>query len=109
MIDFSDIQTVPFPMHASPNGHVIQEWNLFWFNPYLNFVSRAPLFWLNNFISFRFWKLPSIGGHFDSSPGQTPTGTSQKQVNSTFFKFELFIASVKIQWKPFRMTTHQDN
>ena len=26
-----------------------------------------------------------------------------------FFKFELFIASVKIQREPFRMTIHQDN
>ena len=26
-----------------------------------------------------------------------------------FFEFELLIASVKIQWEPFKMTIHQDN
>ena len=66
--------------------------------------------WLNNFVLFRFWKFYSRGGHFDSSSDQTQTGTSQGSVNSAFFfKFELFIASVKIQWEPFRMTIHQDN
>ena len=106
---FSHIQIVVFPWHASPNGHVIQEWNLFWFRSYLNFVPPVPWRWLNNFILFHFWKLPSHGSHFDSSLGQTQTGTSQGLVNSAFFKFRLFIASVKTQWEPFRMTIHQDN
>ena len=56
-----------------------------------------------------FWNLPSGGGHVDSSPGQTQTGTSQGLVNAAFFEFELFIASVKIQCELFRMTIRQDN
>ena len=75
MIDFSHTQIVVFPRHASPHGHVIHEWNLFWFRSYLNFDPPVPLRWLNNFILFHFWKLLSRGSHFDSSPGQT--GTNQ--------------------------------
>ena len=77
MIDFSHIQIVAFPWYASPNGHSIHGYDLFWFNLCLDFVRHAPSRWFNNFSLFRFWKLPSDGGHFDSSSGQTQTGTSQ--------------------------------
>ena len=74
MIDFNHIQIVAVPWHVSPNGQVIQGWNLFWSNPYLNFVPHIPLCWLNNFVLFRFWKLPTHVSHFDSSSGPDSNG-----------------------------------